>query len=92
MKLIALRDDILGGDYRCLYLTWLARKYDSNSFEKDNGASPPVPAGLQSLTAPLKVFAKFMYLEDDDLREAANLSVADCQRTQGLDRRPAGKS
>ena len=79
-QLIALRDDILSCDYRCLYLARLARKYDSNSFEKDNGVSPPIPAGLQSLTAPLKVFAKFMYLEDDDLREAANLSVSDAPK------------
>ena len=72
-QLIALRDDILGGDYRCLYLAWLARRHDSNGF-KDDGGPPPVPAGLRHLTEPLKVFAKFMFLEDADLNEAAKLS------------------
>ena len=75
--LISLRDDILNGDYRCLYLAWLARKRDDDYREKDDGVSPPVPTGLCKLTEPLKVFAGFMYLKDADLEEAAKLSGSD---------------
>jgi len=74
-QLILLRDDILGGDYRCLYLAWLAQKRDDHCRKEDNdGIPPPVPAGLRTLTEPLKMFAEFMYLDDADLEEAANLS------------------
>jgi len=67
-RLIVLRDDILNGDYRCLYLAWLARRHDDNSCEEDDGNPPPVPAGLRHLISPLKMFAKFMFLEDADWR------------------------
>ena len=77
--LIALRDDILGDDYRCLYLAWLAKRHDSNSFE-DDGEPPPVPVGLRHLTEPLKMFAEFMFLEDTDLEEAAKLSDDDAPK------------
>jgi len=76
-KMIALRDDILADDYRCLYLAWLARKRDGNYREGDDSAPPPVPAGLKKLTEPLKTFAEFMFLEDAVLKEAASLSVDD---------------
>jgi hypothetical protein len=72
--MLALRDDILNGDYRSLYLAWLARKHDDNGCENDDSAQPPVPAGLRQLTDPLKVFANFMYFNDADLEEAAKLS------------------
>jgi len=72
-QMIALRDDILSGDYRCLYLAWLARKCDGNYMEENEGTPPPVPDGLRHLTEPLKVFADFMYLGDADLEEAARL-------------------
>jgi len=75
-QLISLRNDILNGDYRCLYLAWLARKRDDNFREKDEGTPPPVPAGLRKLSEPLKVFAEFMFLEEADLKEAAKLSIA----------------
>jgi len=83
-QLISLRDDILGGDYRCLYLAWLARQYDSNDYKDDDGNSPPVPAGLRHLTEPLKTFAEFMFLEDADLDEVAKLSVDDVPKLPTL--------
>jgi hypothetical protein len=76
-QLISLRDDILCGDYRCLYLAWLARQYDSNGYKEDDDNPSPVPAGLRHLTEPLKMFAKFMFLENADLDEAVKLSADD---------------
>jgi len=76
-QLISLRDDILNGDYRCLYLAWLARQHDSNGYKEDAGNPPPVPTGLRRLTSSLKMFAKFMFLGDADLDEAATLSADD---------------
>ncbi len=76
-QLITLRDDILGGDYRCLYLAWLARKHDDNYREEDDNVEPPIPARLRNLTEPLEMFVKFMCLEDADLEEAAKKSGDD---------------
>lgn len=70
-QLTAIRDDILGGDYRCLYLAWLARKRDDNYCEGDDNVPPPTPPGLRNLTAPLKMFVEFMFVDDADLDEAA---------------------
>ena len=76
-QMITLRDDILSGDYRSLYLAWFARIHDGNYKEGDDSISPPVSAGLAKLTGPLKIFAEFMFLNDADLKEAAKLSSTD---------------
>ena len=63
-----LRDDIMQGDYRALYLAWLkamkleAANYDEDEDDPDsllNDHEPPLPAGLKQLTPPLKRFASF---------------------------------
>ena len=54
-SLVGLRDDILAGDYRLLYLAWLAA-VDSGNLEVDEVIEPPVPAGLQKLTPALERF------------------------------------
>jgi len=60
-----LRDDIIQGDYRVLYIAWLnamaERSYwyeededDPENFYQD--PEPPIPAGLNELTLPLQIF------------------------------------
>ncbi len=60
-----LRDDIIQGDYRVLYIAWLnamaERSYwyeededDPENFYKD--IEPPIPAGLKELRLPLRTF------------------------------------
>ena len=70
--LARLRDDILQGDYRALYLAWLkAMNLESDSYGEDednpddffNDPEPPLPAGLKQLTPPLKVFADFFEID-----------------------------
>jgi hypothetical protein len=67
-----LRDDILQGDYRALYLAWLkAMSLESDDYDEDeddpdnffNDPEPPVPAGLKKLTPPLKAFADFFEID-----------------------------
>jgi hypothetical protein len=50
-SLISLRSDLLRGDLRCLYLGWL-HSVECHEFSEDK-LEPPVPAGLQELSAPL---------------------------------------
>lgn len=73
-QLISLRDDIIAGDYRCLYLAWLAQRHDDHRRKDGESPRPSVPAGLRKLTEPLRMFADFMFLEEDDLKETAELS------------------
>ena len=67
-----LRDDIMQGDYRALYLAWLkAMRLEATYDDEDeddpdsllNDHEPPLPAGLKHLTPPLKRFASFFEVD-----------------------------
>ncbi|MDR3111017.1 MAG: hypothetical protein LBU65_15210 [Planctomycetaceae bacterium] len=66
-KFISLRDDLIAGDYRCLYIAWLAQNRNEN---KGKYKIPPVPAKIKKLTETLRSFADFMYLDSDTLTTA----------------------
>jgi len=60
-----LRDDIIQGDHRVLYIAWLnamaekADWYEEDEDDPDNfflDPEPPVPAGLNELNRPLRTF------------------------------------
>ncbi|HNP74209.1 MAG TPA: hypothetical protein PKK15_24030, partial [Kouleothrix sp.] len=79
--LAPLRDDILRGDMRALYLAWLASagyggassgEWDDDEERDEEGdpVEPPVPPGLGELTAPLRTFIE-LFVIDQDLVEAA---------------------
>ena len=70
--LASLRDDIVQGDYRALYLAWLkAMSLESVNYDEDENApenffndpEPPLPAGLKQLTPPLRSFADFFEID-----------------------------
>lgn len=70
--LARMRDDILQGDYRALYLAWLkAMSLESDDYDEDeddpenffNDPEPPLPAGLKQLTPPLKAYADFFEID-----------------------------
>ena len=63
-----LRNELLEGDYRVLYLAWLA----GACFEEidEDQQEPPVPPGLEELSPALKCFAK-LFLVDKYLIAAA---------------------
>lgn len=78
-SLIMLRNDILNGDYRMLYLAWLHSlyfEYDIKDYMKKQ--EPPIPDDLQNLSSPLQSFIEFFEI-DKDLINAA--SVASINRT-----------
>jgi hypothetical protein len=58
--LAPLREDILAGDYRMLYLTWLMA---AAANDIDEELEPPVPPGLKELSAPLAEFVRFFRLD-----------------------------
>ncbi len=78
--LIPLRNDILCGDLRPLYLAWLFCIQDD--YVEGESLEPPLPSGLKNLSASLRGFAEFLRL-DENLIEAA------AQRSDEEDRGPA---
>jgi len=72
-SLISLRADILGGDYRCLYLGWLYC-VQAGDFDEDE-LEPPVPPNLDNLNDPLQNFVSFMRINPDLIAVAAQKSA-----------------
>ena len=70
--LTPLRNDILLGDTRALYLAWLA---NVESADLVNELEPPLPAGLGKLTTPLNRLARFLEIDPHLLKAAAASSV-----------------
>jgi hypothetical protein len=81
-SLISIRDELMRGDLRALYLSWLASFpergwYDDDADLDEDEREPPVPLGLAKLTAPQQALADFLRLDDDLLEVAAAGSSGD---------------
>ena len=73
-SLAPLRDDLLNGDWRALYLAWLLNvQYDCLEPEE---SEPPVPAGLGSLSAPCEALIDFLSIDRTLVEVAAEGSMA----------------
>jgi len=70
-RLAPLRDELLRGDMRSLYLGWLVGV--SAGEVDDEATEPPPPPGLSRLTAAQHSLAEFLEV-DEDLMTAAGLS------------------
>lgn len=73
-RMLSLRDDLLQGDYRVLYLGWLKAAELCYDFDPDTCIEPPIPANLNKLSKPLKAFVEFIELDPDLIEAAAQLS------------------
>jgi hypothetical protein len=71
--IVQIRDDILRGDYRSLYLAWLKfAHYELDVLEEDEDLTePPVPPNLQSLSPALRNFVDFFEIDLDWVAAAA---------------------
>ncbi|MEW6664396.1 MAG: hypothetical protein AB1512_04140 [Thermodesulfobacteriota bacterium] len=88
--LVPIREEIERGDHRALYIGWLAgMKYwltddVDEDWEKEGATEPPVPRGLDSLTAAQGALAKLLDIDKDLLKAASlaspALSVEDAPR------------
>lgn len=80
-SLISLRDDIISGDYRCLYLIWLKISTDDILNEygdtvDENSLEPPVPRGLKSLNGALTTLIDVFDIDIDIVEAAAKSSIS----------------
>jgi len=71
-SLVPVREDLLCGDLRCLYLGWLLGVQRDEI--EDAAIEPPVPAGLANFSAPLKSLADFLRIDDSLVEVAAAAS------------------
>jgi hypothetical protein len=71
--LLPLRAELASGDVRALYLGWLAGA-DAGMLDDDE-MEPPVPPGLDRLSASSQSLAEFLRISDDLLTVAAAGSV-----------------
>ncbi len=76
-SLIPLRESIMKGDLRSMYLGWLAAIRE----EDDELEEPPMPPGLSNLSGPLQALADFLRIDEHLLevvaQDNAQISVAD---------------
>lgn len=71
-SLLPLREELLSGDLRCLYLGWLAGMRDEES--REGAEAPPIPPGLRSLSSAQTALADFLLVSPDVLKAAAQAS------------------
>lgn len=75
--LVPLRQSILHGDLRCLYLAWLKAALVEGDEEIDGEMfEPPVPPNLQHLTPELETLIEFFEIDEDLLSVAVETSLA----------------
>jgi hypothetical protein len=78
---VCLRNDLIEGDYRLLYLAWLKAMTISQGWDSDYGTEfsyseqePPVPSGLKKLSPSLKHFIDVFELDPFLVQAAAEAS------------------
>lgn len=86
MGIAQVRNDILRGDYRALYLAWLhIANYEREVLDDDEDLiEPPMPPNLQSLTPALKNFIDFFEIDTDLVTAAAQVSPTVDQPEENL--------
>lgn len=68
-SLLPVRDDLLQGDLRSLYLGWLLSA-QTGALEEDE-SEPPLPPGLDDLSSPLEAFVDLFNIDRDLVCAAA---------------------
>lgn len=74
-SLALLRQDVLRGDFRVLYLAWLkAISLEQEPLVAEDEFEPPVPPNLQNLSLSLKKFVEFFEIDEDLIAAASAVS------------------
>jgi hypothetical protein len=77
-ELLGIREELMRGDYRALFLGWLA-DFDPEEYENSNDAKavmPPAPAGLDRLSPALEALIEHFPVDEDALAKATELTLA----------------
>ena len=81
-RLLPLRDELLQGDCRLLYLAWLRMADDLAGYElEEDPVEPPVPPNLCQLSPALRAFVELVNLDPDWVNAAAQVSPSQTAAT-----------
>ena len=69
-----IRNEILQGDLRSLYLAWLKAGLSEDAPRADELMEPPIPPNLKELSPALKGFTSFFMIDEDMMAVAAESS------------------
>jgi hypothetical protein len=72
-SLLPIREDLIRGDYRALYIGWLSAIQHEQV--DDSQLEPPVPAGLCDLSPALTSLVEFLDIDSDLLEVSAEASA-----------------
>ena len=78
-RLVALREELLCGDLRPLYLGWLAAASVDAFEDEDDVLEPALPPGLADLSPAQQALVEFLEIDRDLLAAAASASPAAAQ-------------
>jgi hypothetical protein len=84
-RLAPLRDDLLNGDFRLLYLAWLKATQIAIDETEEDPLEPPVPPNLQNLSPALQAFLELVDIDPALLRAAAQASETHTQYAEPLE-------
>lgn len=70
--MVQTRSELAAGDLWLLYLRWLLA--DQSDDVGDGTTEPPVPTGVEDLSAPLRVIVNFLEIDEDPIAVAAAAS------------------
>jgi hypothetical protein len=73
-KLAPIREQIMQGDYRALYLSWLKAVSIDDPEEDNTETEPPIPAGLGKLNSSQQAFIEIFELDPHLVKAAAKAS------------------
>jgi hypothetical protein len=74
-RLLPLRDELLRGDLRLLYLVWLrTAPYLAGYTLEDDPVEPPIPPNLDKLSESLQAFVELVELDPDLVAAVAQAS------------------
>lgn len=84
-KLVPLRDDLLRGDLRMLYLAWLIAVQVDLEDDDDDLIEPPVPPNLGNLSSALGSFIDLFGLDEDLISAAAESSPFEEEESEPIE-------
>ncbi len=84
-EMVSLRNDLLQGDLRSLYLAWLKAAPIYFEPELEDYIEPPVPANLDDLPNSLLVLVNFLEIDQDLIAAGAIASESQQQEEESLE-------
>jgi hypothetical protein len=84
-KLVPLRDELIRGDLRLLYLAWLIAVQLAPEEEDEDIIEPPVPPNLGHLSPALSAFVDLFGLDEDLICAAAENSPIETEESEPIE-------